>query len=60
MPDTLYSGATAEYVLTDAEVTKLDNMCPAAGDTKLGTLLKILILAANSLAARITVLEGGT
>lgn len=57
MPETLYTGATAEYVLTDAEVTNLNNMCPAVGNANLGTLLKVLILAANDLNTRVIALE---
>ena len=51
--ETIYTGATGEYVLTDAEVAKLNVMCPAAADAQLGDLFKVIIQALNEINDRL-------
>ena len=51
--ETMYTGSTGEYVLTDAEVDKFNKMCPAAAAGQLGTLLKVVIQALNEINGRL-------
>ena len=51
--ETMYTGSTGEYVMTDAEVDKFNKMSPAAAAGQLGTLLKVVIQALNEINGRL-------
>ena len=44
-------------ILTDAEVEKINKMCPSARDANLGQLIKEMVASITDLDARVTVLE---